>query len=396
MKELCMLPLRQETHWVYKTAQITRIGWFTFHIMILALILASKPFYWLILLLFFAAFLIPQWSGTRIDSFGVRNYPLLELIFSGMFLIIGCYLFDNYSSFLAYPALCAGIYSSAGKGRWLLWAGFSVAPFLAVLAIGLDQLGMGVIDGFFFFGIGIAIAKVLEAEQKTKLLLEENRKKNQLLEEYAKQIERITLLEERNRLAKDLHDTIGHTFTSVIMGLDAAAFLQKSSPDKAKEQIERLSHVMRNSLGEIRSQIHQISPNGEKEELSSQLKYIVDEFALHTNIEIQFEQIGAQAINISTQGTLTLIRCLQESLTNAVRHGQANKISITLKEDDSYVVLLIRDNGIGMSDIHFGFGLSGMKERLDSLQGRFSIESVENEGTVVTCFIPVTVNKLKR
>jgi signal transduction histidine kinase len=131
---------------------------------------------------------------------------------------------------LAYPALCAGIYSNPGKERWWLWAGFSLVPLLAVLAVGLNHLGLGVIDGFFFYDIGIAVAKVIEAEKKTQRLLVENRRQNQLLKEYARQIEKVTLLEERNRLARDLHDTVGHTFTSVIMGLDAASFLMKTSP----------------------------------------------------------------------------------------------------------------------------------------------------------------------
>ncbi|TSI11059.1 sensor histidine kinase [Lysinibacillus sp. BW-2-10] len=386
-----MLPIQHEPHWVYKTAQITRIGWFIIHLLMIILFLSSRPFFWLLMPLFFSSFLIPQWTGTKVNSFGVRNYALLELIFSGLFLIVGCYYTKEYSSFLAYPALCAGIYSREGKERWFLWAGFSIAPFFAVLAIGLDQLGMGVIDGFFFFGIGIAIAKVLEAEKKTKMLLEENRRQNQLLEKYAKQIEKITLLEERNRLAKDLHDTIGHTFTSVIMGLDAASFLQKKSPDKAQEQIDLLRNVMRKSLDEVRSQIHQISPNEEKEDISTQLKKVVNDFALHTQLEINFEHLGSQDLSISTQGTITLIRCLQESLTNAVRHGHANKITAALSGDDSNVILTIKDNGIGISNINFGFGLNGMRDRLESLQGGINIESKVNEGTTVSCFLPVKV-----
>jgi signal transduction histidine kinase len=395
MKEHRMLPIQYETHWVYKTAQITRIGWFIFHLLILVLFLSSEPYFWLVLPLFFAAFLIPQWSGIRVDSFGVKNYPSLELIFSGLFLIVGCYILGEYSSFLAYPALCAGIYSRPGKERWFLWAGFAFVPFLAILAVGLNQLGMGVIDGLFFFGIGISIAKVLEAEKKTQMLLEENRRQNQLLEEYAKQIEKVTLLEERNRLARDLHDTVGHTYTSVIMGLDAASFLIGTSPDKAQEQVERLSDVMRNSLGEIRSHIHQISPGGEREELSSQLENVANDFALHTKTDIHFEYMGPHEINISSQGTITLIRCLQESLTNAVRHGHAKEIMITLKEEASYVLLTIKDNGFGISDMKFGFGLNGMKERLESLQGGLSMESKINEGTVVTCYLPVIVERFR-
>jgi signal transduction histidine kinase len=390
-----MLPIQRETHWVYKTAQITRIIWFVFHLLFLVIYLADVSYSWLLLPIFFAAFLIPQWSGTKSEHFAVKNYPYLELLFSGLFLVFGCYLLGEFSSFFAYPALCAGIYSRDGKERWILWAGFSIVPLLAFLAIGLDQLGLGIIEGLFFFAIGMAVAKVLEAEKKTQLLLEENQRQNQLLEEYAKQIEKVTLLEERDRLARDLHDTIGHTYTSVIMGLDAAAFLMENSPTKAKEQVERLSSVMRESLGDIRSHIHQISSNDEKEELVSQLRHIAEEFALHTKTEINFQHDTRDTLNISTQGTIALIRCLQESLTNAIRHGHANFIKIMVMQEDEKVSLIIQDHGAGMSEIKHGFGLNGMKERLESLQGGMTIESKVNIGTVVTCFLPIKANQLK-
>jgi signal transduction histidine kinase len=197
-------------------------------------------------------------------------------------------------------------------------------------------------------------------------------------------------------LARDLHDTVGHTFTSVIMGLDAASFLIKTSPEKAQQQVEVLSDVMRKSLGDIRTQIHQISPSVEREELPSQLEKIADEFALHTKTTIKFEHKSPHDINISSQGTITLVRCLQESLTNAIRHGHADEIMITLMVDSSHVILLIRDNGIGIRDVSYGFGLNGMKERLESLQGRLNIESRVNEGTVVSCFLPVIVSRFRK
>lgn len=392
---LSMLPIQKETHWVYKTAQIFRIGWFVFHLLALVFVMSSMQPFWLILSMYFAAFLIPQWSGAKPESFGVKNYPSLELVFSGLFLILGCYFLGKYSSFLAYPALCAGLYSRPGKQRWFVWAGFAIAPLFAVFAIGLDHLGMGVIDGLFFFGIGIAIAKVLEAEKKTRILLEENRRQNLLLEEYAKQVERITLLEERNRLARDLHDTIGHTFTSVIMGLDAASYLVEAAPDKAKEQVDLLSGVMRKSLGEIRNYIHQIAPAEENDELCLKLKTIATEFSSNTKVDVEFKALGMQEIYISTQAAITFVRCLQEALTNAARHGGASRIGITLKKEAVYIVLKIKDNGIGMKEIKPGFGLNGMKARLESIQGGMVIESMEQKGTTITCFLPAIGDSLR-
>ncbi|MBP3950179.1 sensor histidine kinase [Bacillus suaedae] len=383
-----MLPIYKETHWVYKTAYITRIGWFIFHLIVLIFFLNTMPYFWLVLPLFFAAFLLPQWAGSEKNCFGVKYYPFIELGLSGLFLIVGCYLLGEYSSFLAYPALCAGIYS-IGKDRWYLLVGFSLIPFLAVAVIGLEHLGMGVIDGLFFFSVGVAIAKVLESERKTQLLLDENLRQNQLLEEYARQIEKVTLLEERNRLARDLHDTIGHTYTSVIMGLDATSILLKTAPVQAEEHVHRLSEVMRDSLEEIRSHIHQIAPVEDKEELSAQLKRIASEFAQHTRTDIEFDSIDQVNVNISSQGTVTLVRCLQESLTNAIRHGQASQIKITIYVENQSLKLVIKDNGIGIQEKDYGFGLLGMKERLESLQGRLTIESSQHGGTCVNCYVPV-------
>ncbi|WP_066069311.1 sensor histidine kinase [Neobacillus soli] len=388
-----MLPFQYETHWVYKTAQITRVGWFLFHLLFVVVFLKPFPLYWLLMALFFSAFLIPQWSRGQVNSTRGLNYPMLEFIFSGLFLVVGSFLLGKYSSFLAYPSLCAGIYSRPGKERWFLWAGFSIVPFLTYLALGMDQIGMGVIEGLFFFGIGISIAKVLETEKKTQILLDENRRQNHLLEEYAKQIEKVTLLEERNRLARDLHDTVGHTFTSVIMGLDAVSFLLDASPQKAKEQVNRLSDVMRRSLEETRTYIHQISPQEEKEDLTSRLKNVAQEFALNTKIELIFKSFGTPE-TISFHGDTTLIRCLQEALTNAVRHGHANEITVTLNQEASQVVLTIKDDGIGFKAETYGFGLTGMKERLEALQGGLKIESKGQEGTVITCFLPVRVERI--
>ncbi|WP_175384380.1 sensor histidine kinase [Bacillus sp. FJAT-27225] len=384
-----------ETHWVYKTALLIRIVWFLLHLVLLPVFMASSPSLWLVLPLFFAAFLIPQWPGKRKANFGSAYYPSLELVFSGLFLVVGCYLLGEVSSFLAYPALCAGIYSTPGKKRALHWAAFSILPLLAVIAVGLDHFGMGVIEGIFFYGIGIAIAKVLETERKANILLVENRKQNQLLEEYARQVEKITLLEERNRLARDLHDTIGHTYTSVIMGLDAASYLIETSPHKAREQVDRLADVMRQSLGEIRAHIHQIAPAGEAEELAIQLRRVAAQFAEHTKINIEFTHVSDSQAALSSQGVLTLIRCLQESLTNAVRHGRSTKIAVIFKEEPSLAALIINDNGCGMEVGSFGFGLTGMKERIEALNGELKIESQAGAGTTVTCLLPAGRNYVK-
>ena len=92
-----------------------------------------------------------------------------------------------------------------------------------------------------------------------------------------------------------------------------------------------------------------------------------------TGTTVTFRMIGNETLVM--QNEFCLYRCLQESLTNAVRHGKASNISVQLHFDDQQLRLQIEDNGIGMKEIQFGFGLSGMKERLEQVQGhyRFSL-----------------------
>lgn len=93
------------------------------------------------------------------------------------------------------------------------------------------------------------------------------------------------------------------------------------------------------------------------------------------------------------QAKLVLYRCLQESLTNASRHGQASSIQVILQYDPAQVMLQVHDNGMGKEHIQYGFGLTGMSDRLAALQGKLYIDSQIDEGTMVTCTIPNQANE---
>lgn len=251
------------------------------------------------------------------------------------------------------------------------------------------------VDIAIFFGIGISFNLMVLSQRRMKTLLEENKKQYELihtqhkvLEQYTEQIEKVTLLRERNRLARELHDTIGHHFTSVTVGLDAVSFLIDVDTEKAKEKIQVLSRVSRDGLDEIRKNIHQIAPSEDDGTLSEQLHQIVKDFSSHTSTKVNFTLAGEE-FPVTRQIRLTFIRCLQESLTNAKRHGNASEIVVSMRFSSHTLILEIENNGTTTSIVNPGFGLTAMRERLEEIHGKLEINTETDKGMRLTCTVPV-------
>lgn len=284
------------------------------------------------------------------------------------------------------------------KNAWWTAPVFMVAMpvayfFILNSGMGVGQLFSIILNAVLFFAIGLSLQRVVTSNEKTEKLLAENQRQyhliheqNNALEQYANQIEQLTLLEERNRMARELHDTVGHTFTSVIMGMDAVSYLIETAPDKAKEKLDVLRSVTRNGLEEVRRSIHQMVPEGDML-LSQQLTRLANEFALHTGTQIRFTTVGVE-FDIPKQTKLSLIRCLQESLTNAKRHGRAATVEVLLTYAEDLVSIRIEDDGIGTEQLKVGFGINAMQERIFALQGTLQVSSTLGQGTVVHCSIP--------
>ncbi|OCT11165.1 hypothetical protein A8709_05645 [Paenibacillus pectinilyticus] len=267
--------------------------------------------------------------------------------------------------------------------------------FLLHTDMGVGQLFSFILNAALFFAIGLSLQRVVTSNEKTEKLLGENQRQyhliheqNNVLEQYANQIEQLTLVEERNRMARELHDTVGHTFTSVIMGMDAVSYLIEVSPEKAKQKLDVLRNVTRGGLEEVRRSIHQMVPEEGDQRLSQQLSGLANEFALHTGTQIHFTKVSEE-FEIPKQTKLSLIRCLQESLTNAKRHGRATSIEIVLTYAEDQISLRIEDDGDGTDQLKVGFGITAMQERISELQGTLQVRSAPGQGTVVHCFIPV-------
>ncbi|NEW07023.1 sensor histidine kinase [Paenibacillus sp. SYP-B3998] len=324
-------------------------------------------------------------------------FPIAVLLTGAPLQLYLSWMEQEAYSFINCPLIVIGFLTDR-KNAWWIAPVFIVALPLSyrfiLPALGPLELSGGILNAALVFGIGLSLQRVVTSNIKTENLLAENQfqyqlihEQNNALEQYANQIEQLTLLEERNRMARELHDTVGHTFTSVIMGMDAVSYLIEASPEKAKEKLDVLRGVTRNGLEEVRRSIHQMVPKGDDLLLSQQLTRLANEFALHTGTKISFKT-GGEEFEIPKQTKLSLIRCLQESLTNAKRHGRAASVEILLTYGKDEVGLQIEDDGIGTEQLKAGFGINAMQERITALQGSLQVSSSSSQGTVVSCIIP--------
>ncbi|MED1781403.1 hybrid sensor histidine kinase/response regulator transcription factor [Brevibacillus fortis] len=310
-----------------------------------------------------------------------RYYLIAEmLLFGGLSLYLTSMFPEAYLTLLT-PAFLIAANSAEKSYRWSAPITIVFLPLLIVLfSREIDvfeifpQIGLAYVLGFAFH--------LLIVNHRQNEII---RKQNSVLEQYLTQIERVTLLEERDRLSKDLHDTMGHSYVSIIMGLETLR------PDVASqegtEKLDSLLQLARKGMKEVRGYLHQMGSPQDTLPLVHSLRQLGEEFQTHAKVNVRFRAIGEE-YPVGKQVKMTLFRCLQESLTNAVRHGQATDIVVSLYFEPQQTRLEVQDNGHGMENWKDGFGITTMKERAAHLQGRVSVYSERGEGTIITCFVP--------
>lgn len=193
---------------------------------------------------------------------------------------------------------------------------------------------------------------------------------NDRLRDYAFELERMTEVRERNRLAREIHDTLGHTLTGIIMGSDAGLALFDAAPEEAKKRIQVVAQAARDGLNDVRRSIKALRPDAlENTSLAEALETLITNFKAATSAEVFYDQ-QAGPLTFAQDEEDTLYRCVQESMTNAVRHGHATEIHISLTRRDNLLTIDVRDNGLGGGEeVQEGFGLRHMRERLELLGG---------------------------
>ena len=196
----------------------------------------------------------------------------------------------------------------------------------------------------------------------------------------------VTALEERQRVAKDIHDTAGHSVTTVIMQTEAAKLVIEKNPAEAKSRIVAANLQAKHALEELRESVHLLSGAKENVTLKEALTAILHESSDGTGIVIRSD---VDEITVSSAKFRFLCNSLKEGVSNGLRHGGATAFYFELKREENTLKFLLADNGCGVKEPFVkGFGLNGMEERAQSLGGSVEYSFEEDGGFEIEITLP--------
>lgn len=237
---------------------------------------------------------------------------------------------------------------------------------------------------FIMFNFAMTVSRKNKQIEDNLRELEESR--NELLRAYEK-VEEATVIEERNRIAKEIHDTAGHSLTTVIMQTEAARLAMEKDPARARHCIDAANLQAKNCLEELRLSVHLLSGRRENVTLKEYLEGILDETAEGTSFTVRSK---IDDVEMTDEAERFISNTLREGISNGVRHGGSTAFFFELKDMGNYVELLLSDNGAGadMTKFKEGFGLSGMRAKAEALGGMINFSSEPGEGFEIRLSLP--------
>ncbi|WP_279095205.1 sensor histidine kinase [Lactobacillus taiwanensis] len=224
---------------------------------------------------------------------------------------------------------------------------------------------------------------ILNRTHTVQSKLHSMQKANDELKSYAAISEKIAQDHERKRIARDIHDTVGHTLTGVAAGIDAAMVLIDIDPKAAKTQLQKISAAIKQGIKEVRQVLNQLRPDALKSyTLASALNKMLKEYSDISHIQINFNYAWGDADFQKTTENI-IFRVIEETVTNSLRHGHATEIWIDCTSNDSFYILSIHNNGKSETKIKPGYGITQMKERLAIINGTVEFDGKKGFTTSV-------------
>lgn len=355
-------------------------------------------------------------------DYRVKEYPFENLLFLSIETILGFFIMKSlYFSYngIIYLIFCDALFRFK-ENKYVKWLTIPLSLLLIIsnydffntlfplvnadayfevytsTTRGLLQVGINFLDIinllFFILFLMIYIAnEVQENERMTQELIMVHQV-NHELENYAAVSEKIAEDKERKRLAHEIHDTLGHALTGIAAGVDACIAMIDINPEATKKQLMVISKVVRQGIVDVRNSLNKLRPGAlEQHGFKGAIENMIEEFTSVSDLTISLDY-RLDKVDFENTKEDILFRVIQESVTNAVRHGDATHIDISLYIEDNSLYLKIQDNGQGCEEIHYGFGLKQMKERLGMINGKVAYDGHHGFLTIVT--IPLQEGEL--
>lgn len=227
-----------------------------------------------------------------------------------------------------------------------------------------------------------------EVRGRTAELEQRNRELQFSIQETMEALEEIVALEERNRIAHEIHDTVGHTLTATIMQLEATKRLLAVDGERAMEKLSAAQGLVRNGLDQIRSVVRMLKEDAVRTDLRESLTALIAETEDVTGVVIDYDI--SPLPELPPLYRKVVFHALQEGLTNGLRHGRGYRFQFRLEVVGDHLHFSLNNDGAPYEDAPFGFGLSAMKERVEHLGGSLRVEASPGWGCALQIRLPVS------
>jgi signal transduction histidine kinase len=273
----------------------------------------------------------------------------------------------------------------------------------SLLVTGVSLVEWGVPDGLYLLGAYVgalfafgtfarALGRETEVRRESQRLLVELQEAHRRLQEYAARTEELAVMGERSRLAREMHDTLGHRLTVSAVQLEGAQRLIPTDPERAAGMIETVREQVRDGLQELRRTVATLRAPLEADlQLGGSLRRLALGFEEATGIAVH-QALPQEIPPLPSAHRVALYRAAQEALTNVQRHSQASQAWLALMIQDQQVVLVVSDDGVGFParPVDEGsFGLRGLRERVVRLGGELILESRTGGGAQLRAGLPI-------
>ncbi len=318
-----------------------------------------------------------------------QSLPML-LVYFAIQLLLGmfvAYLSSGMGWIITLPLVAQAVVVLPG-GWVLLLCGLVTFAFALIVGLGSDvgvlQASMQYLAAVIFVAV---FTQVAAGEQKARTEVERLAAKlgeaNRQLREYAVQVEELATVRERNRIAREIHDSVGHYLTTVNMQLEAARAVMAQDPSRALDALSKAQSLTKEGLADVRRSVAALraSPT-ETLPLPEAIAALVKDLPAELTVKGTPRPLAPQA-------ELALYRTAQEGLTNVRKHAHATQVGLVLDySDDARVRLSVQDNGVGTAGLDSGFGLIGVRERVQLLGGCVNIHTAADQGFQLKVELP--------
>ena len=302
------------------------------------------------------------WCGPR------AQLPAVTLAIAALGLVV--LPLNSSWSYVIYAA-CFVPYCARGWRAWAWLAALVVAQYAVMLA-----------SGYFSHGMAMVATGMTATIAALNMLVRSNHERDAELRLTQDEVRRLATAAERERIARDLHDLLGHTWSLVAVKAELARKLMPRDAAAAARELADIEAVARQSLAQVREAVSGMRAPALAAELAS--ARLMLEAA-----DIRFEHTGLDtAPALAPEAETALALGLREAITNVQRHARARHVQVRLQADGDAAELEVRDDGRGTRDSRRGNGLAGMEERLVALGGRLLLDSAPGQGTRLRLRVP--------